>query len=42
MTAYAITSESVRRDLPALERRGVVRRLHGGEVRFRPGRTSCR
>lgn len=29
---YAVTTETVRRDLTALERAGIVRRLHGGAV----------
>jgi DeoR family fructose operon transcriptional repressor len=30
--AYAVTTETVRRDLSALERAGIVRRVHGGAV----------
>jgi DeoR family fructose operon transcriptional repressor len=30
---YAVTTETVRRDLSALERAGVLRRVHGGAVR---------
>lgn len=30
--AYAVTTETVRRDLSALERAGVLRRVHGGAV----------
>jgi DeoR family transcriptional regulator, fructose operon transcriptional repressor len=29
---YAVTTETVRRDLTALERAGIVRRVHGGAV----------
>src|SRR3954469_9320168 len=29
---YAVTTETVRRDLSALERAGVLRRVHGGAV----------
>ena len=31
-TEYAVTTETVRRDLSALERAGIVRRVHGGAV----------
>ncbi|WP_127126942.1 DeoR/GlpR family DNA-binding transcription regulator [Georgenia sp. SYP-B2076] len=30
--AFAVTTETVRRDLTALERRGVLRRVHGGAI----------
>lgn len=33
---YAVTTETVRRDLAALDRAGVLRRVHGGAV---PART---
>ncbi|OFJ50694.1 DeoR/GlpR family DNA-binding transcription regulator [Mycolicibacterium grossiae] len=33
--AYAVTTETVRRDLAALDRAGVVRRVHGGAVPVR-------
>lgn len=32
--AYSITTETVRRDLSALERAGIIRRVHGGAVPF--------
>lgn len=31
-SSYAVTTETVRRDLAVLERAGVVRRVHGGAV----------
>jgi DeoR family transcriptional regulator, fructose operon transcriptional repressor len=34
--ALAVTTETVRRDLTALERRGLVRRVHGGAVLCEP------
>lgn len=34
--ALAVTTETVRRDLTALERRGLVRRVHGGAVPCEP------
>ena len=30
--AYDVTTETVRRDLSALERAGIIRRVHGGAV----------
>jgi DeoR family fructose operon transcriptional repressor len=33
-TEYAVTTETVRRDLSTLERAGVLRRVHGGAVPF--------
>ncbi len=32
--AYAVTTETVRRDLSVLERAGIIRRVHGGAVPF--------
>ena len=40
---YDVTTETVRRDLSTLERMGLVRRVHGGEVppASRPGCVSA-